>query len=229
MPKLVPIVEGDGEVDAVPVLLRRLLFEERQQYDWQVLKPKNAHGCGGLTTTGGIERFVRHALKEDGCSGVLVLIDGDAVRRLAKTDRPKDDCSPAFAKLLARRVQAIHPPVPVVIVVVRWEYEAWFLASVETIAGQEIKGHPGLVATARYYGDVESEGSPTGWIEARFPAGWKYSETQDQAPLTGLLDFGLVEQRSRSFRRLKNALQQILDAHGQGHAVVTPLAASPEG
>lgn len=46
MPSIVPIVEGDGEVTALPSLLRRLLYEEFMVYDWQILHPKNAHGCG---------------------------------------------------------------------------------------------------------------------------------------------------------------------------------------
>lgn len=229
MPKLVPVVEGDGEVEAVPVLLRRLLEEEYQVYDWQVIRPKNAHGCGNLSQPNGIERFVEFALLEPECDGVLVLIDGDAVHSLSAAERPADDCSPALAKLLARRVQAIRPRKPVVVVVARWEYEAWFLASVETIAGKEIKGLPGLTIGSRYEGDVESLPSPKGWIEARFPPGRKYSETRDQAPMTRMLDFDMAEARSRSFRRLKNALKQILDAYTEGQIVITPLIASLEG
>ena len=33
MPTLVPIVEGDGEIEAFPLLLRRLLNEVYQRYD----------------------------------------------------------------------------------------------------------------------------------------------------------------------------------------------------
>ena len=53
MPKLVPIIEGDGEVTALPALLRRLLEVELdahpQSLRWGIAKPKNAFGCGGLT------------------------------------------------------------------------------------------------------------------------------------------------------------------------------------
>jgi len=59
MAKLVPIVEGDGEVEAVPVLLRRLSSEVCGFHDLEILRPKNAHGCGGLTKPGGVERFVQ--------------------------------------------------------------------------------------------------------------------------------------------------------------------------
>ncbi|MBI4772256.1 MAG: DUF4276 family protein [Chloroflexi bacterium] len=113
------------------------------------------------------------------------------------------------------------------VVVARWEYEAWFLASLETIAGKPIKGLPGLPETARFEGEVEAVRSPKGWIEARFPPGRKYSETRDQAPLTQLIDFGLAEERSRSFRRLKHAVNEILESHARGEDGVTPHE-SPE-
>lgn len=222
MPKLVPIVEGDGELNALPVLLRRLLHDEWQRYDWGILRPINAHGCGGLTTPNGIERFIEYALLEPECDGVLVLIDGDAVHHLPDRQRPENDCSPAFASVLAQRVRALAPRAPVVIVIVRWEYEAWFLASVESIAGRPIKGLPGLPADTQFSGDVESERNPKGWIEARFPPGRRYSETRDQAAITSLLDLNLVDERSRSFRRLKNAIQQVIDYHQRGQVFVTP-------
>jgi hypothetical protein len=46
---------------------------------------------------------------------------------------------------------------------------------------------------------------------------------EGQVALTSKLDIKLVEQRSRSFRRLKNALNQILEATQQKRSIVTPL------
>jgi hypothetical protein len=214
MPKIAPIVEGDGEVSAVPELLRRLLYEELQSYNWGILRPKNAHGSGRLTTANGIERFVRYAMLEPECDAILVLVDLDAIYGLPEADRPADECAPALAKMLGRRIKALNPHVPVMIVVARWEYEAWFLTSLETLA------IPGI---DRYDGEVEAIRSPKGWIEARLPAGQKYRETIDQVVMTSKLDFTLAAQRSRSFRRLKNALRQILQAYQQKQAIVTPL------
>ena len=55
MPKIVPIVEGDGEVEAVPALLSKLLAE-MQRFDIYVGDIANAHGCGNLTRPGRWER-----------------------------------------------------------------------------------------------------------------------------------------------------------------------------
>ncbi len=211
MPVIVPIVEGVGEVEAVPLLLRRLLQEEFARYDWQVAKPKCAHGCGNLLASGGLERFIEYA--QPGGAAVLVLLDGDSVATLPPDQRPEEDCAPGFAQLLARRAAAIRPQVPVVIVVVTWEYEAWFLASIETM---EITG------LSSYHAEMADTRSPKGWIDRHLPPGQKYLETIDQAKMTHKLDFRRVEERSRSFRRLKNALSQLLEAYGENRAIVTP-------
>jgi hypothetical protein len=221
MPRLIPIVEGDGEVKALPLLLRRLFGEIDQIYDFEIAKPKNAHGCGGLTTPDGIERFVKYALIEPDCEAVLVLIDNDATRGLPENQALEDDCAPALAHYLAQRINGIHPSKPVVVVVARWEYEAWLLASLET-AGQAI----GLPAGIVYDGDVESVRSAKSWINQRLPPGRKYSETRDQVSMTASLDFGRVESRSPSFRRLKHALEEVVDAYLEGEVIVTPLGES---
>ena len=76
MPKIVPIVEGPGDVEAVPALLWKLLAEQGR-YDIQIETPQNAHGCGNLTTPGGIERFVQNAWTKRDCGAVLILVDAD--------------------------------------------------------------------------------------------------------------------------------------------------------
>jgi hypothetical protein len=86
--KIVPIVEGDGEITAVPVLLHRLL-QECSEYHFQIAIPKNAHGCGNLSKEGGIEKFVRYAWLEPSCAAVIVIVDGDAVE-VARLDLRKN-------------------------------------------------------------------------------------------------------------------------------------------
>lgn len=67
MPKIVPIVEGDGEVDAVPKLLWKLLAE-KQRWDIQVTRARNAHGCENLKKHGGLESFIERAWREPDCA-----------------------------------------------------------------------------------------------------------------------------------------------------------------
>lgn len=70
MPKIVPIVKGSGDLEAVPVLLWKLLTE-RGRYDIQIATPQYAHGCGNLTKAGGIERFVQNAWTKRDCGLVF--------------------------------------------------------------------------------------------------------------------------------------------------------------
>jgi hypothetical protein len=219
---LVPIVEGDGEVTALPLLLRRLFHEVYQVYDVRIARPKNAHGCGNLTAPDQLERFVAYALLEPECDGILVVIDNDAVQGLIEGNVLNEDCAPAFARYLATRIQAMHPTKPVAIVVARWEYEAWFLASLETV-GTVVGVPEGTI----YEGNVESERSAKGWIGRRFPPGQKYSETRDQTRMTAYLDLGLAAHRSRSFRRLGHTLEQLVDAYLKNELIVTPLPDRP--
>jgi len=51
VPKIIPIVEGDGEVTAVPALLRKILVQATR-YDIQIARPKNANGRGNLLKEG---------------------------------------------------------------------------------------------------------------------------------------------------------------------------------
>jgi len=218
MPTLIPIVEGDGEVRALPLLLRRLFHEVLQVYDINVAQPKNAHGCGNLTASDQLERFVKYALLEPECDGVLVLIDNDAVEGVIGTNELNDTCAPAFACYLATRIHHLSPTKPVVIVVARWEYESWFLASLDTM-NQAISIPQGTA----YPGDIESERSAKGWIDRRLAPGQKYLETRDQVRMTAHLDLRAAELGSRSFRRLKHALEQLIQAHEMNQVIVTPL------
>lgn len=217
--KLLPIVEGLGEEWSLPLLLRRLLVEKLgyTDADVEILHPKNTRGCGRMTADDGIERYVQHALKE-ACDGVLILIDNDAAIALHKQKYLQDDCAPALAHYLARRVAALYRSKPVAIVVARWEYEAWFLASLETV-GPAL----GVPEGYSFVEDVETVRGVKEWFNTHLPDNRRYTVTLDQPSMTGYLDLDLVARRSRSFRRLEHALQQLIDAYLKNAIVVTPV------
>lgn len=206
---IVPIVEGQGDEKAVPLLLRKLLGE-MNRWDIQIIRPKNAHGRSNLEKEEGLERFIQIALTEPGCAAILVLIDAD------------ENCAKQLAERFAERVRAAGVTVPVVIVCAKCEYEAWLLASLETMAGKDLKGKPGLPSGLQFEGDVESIRSVKGWLSRHFPGTRNYKEDSDQAPMTELLDTTMARQNSRSFRRLHHAIEQIVEAMNSGKVVVTP-------
>ena len=203
MPKIVPIVEGDGEVTAVPVLLRKILWQ-LPRYDIEVARPKNANGRGNLTKKGGIEKFIRYSWKERDSGAILVLIDADT------------ECPLALAQDLTRRVQTIGILLPVVIVVAKRMYESWFLASISTIAG-----HLDLPDNLLPPPNIEDVPNPKAWIEGHFPMGRAYKETQDQEAMTNLMSIDLAT-AAPSFQRMLNAINEALEAIDNGERLVTP-------
>lgn len=74
--KIQPIVEGHGDVAALPVLLRRLV-KEAEVWAVGVGRPirRPRHW---LVDADGVRQAVRLALAQPDCGAVLVLLDGDA-------------------------------------------------------------------------------------------------------------------------------------------------------
>ncbi len=204
MGKLYPIVEGKGEIAAVPILLRRLQ-EEHQHWDFQIAKPKRASGEGDLTKPGGLEWFLRHALREPDCVAILVLLDAN------------EGCPKEMAFELADRARSLNLSCPVAIVIAKCEYEAWFLASLESL-----RDRLELPEDTPFEVDAEAIRDAKGWLSKRMPAGRAYKPTQDQAPMTELMEFSLVRSRSRSFCRLEHAFEELIGAVESAKGYVTP-------
>jgi hypothetical protein len=206
MPSLVSIVEGDGEEQAVPILLRRLL-QEAECWDLQVARPKKANGVGNLLRPGGIERFIQLAALEPDCAAILVLLDAEK------------QCPVDLARSLAVRVRAQGSRYPVGIVVAKCEYEAWLLASAETLTRSPRLRFPAALAAPE---DPEAVTGAKGWLSRQLPKDQAYSETRDQPALTSLMDLDLARRRSRSFRRFCSAIEQVMAALRDGRVDITP-------
>jgi hypothetical protein len=206
MLSIVPIVEGQGDVAALPILLRRLLHERYQRYEVEIAKPKNAHGSGKLIKE--LERFLRLAAITPDCGAILVLID------------PDDKCPKELAESLASQSKALGLGKPTEIVFAKCEYETWFLASLDTI-----RGRAAISETASFTGEIESLRGVKEWLGKQMPPDRTYKETADQPTLTPFIDLSLAHANSRSFRRLCHAVEQLLAAMDSGLPVVTPLSA----
>jgi hypothetical protein len=99
------------------------------------------------------------------------------------------------------------------------EYEAWFIASIESLRGKQR-----IREDADSHPNPETPRNAKGQLEKRMLAGSSYQETADQAPLTAAFDMALAHQRCRSFRRLVRAFGLLVSAAG------VPLEAwPPEG
>ena len=188
------VVEGDGEVASLPLLLRRWMGACGTTPPVTLSKPLNALGRGNLLKHGGIERFARLAAMTPGTDGILVLVDAET------------ECAICLASQLAQRVRATQLSVPVAVVAAVPMYEAWLVASASTLAGRAIKGKPALPNTVTSLPTAENLSNPKQWIVNRLPRGRGYHEPQDQPAMTAWIDLGVVAASCRSFRRLEHAV-----------------------
>lgn len=117
------IVEGFGDVAAVPVLVRRLCGEGFPSLDLRIRKPYRATRYG-LVRPGQLENVLQVvAGKLPPPRAILVLLDAD------------DDCPAELGPDLAKRAAAARPDVPAGVVLAKREFEGWFLAAIESLAG----------------------------------------------------------------------------------------------
>ena len=208
-PTIVAIVEGDGELEAVPELLRRILWERLLRFDILAKKPKAAGGKPDLLKR--FEKFLQYALLEP-CDAILVLLDAD------------EECPLEQVPDLAIRAAALNLDVPVAIVYARGEYETWFICSLSESTGEHIRARLGISASVNAPQNVEDIIAAKGWLEHHMPNDRGYKETQDQAPLTHYIDLNLTHSRSRSFRRFCHAVDELVYAIDHRSQAVTPSA-----
>ena len=207
-PTIVPIVEGHGECSAVPILVRRVLHEKLSEYEFVVNHTKRMRRH---RIKSDLPRMLRLAARDATGGAILVLIDAD------------EDCAQDLATEISRVSNQQNIDVPVAIVCPNSEYEAWFIASIETLAGEGIGIRGAAIdPSAVCPPDVESISDAKAWLRRYMPRGMTYKETQDQAPFTAKIDIGLAASRSRSFRRLCHAIEELVSGMRSGQASVTP-------
>lgn len=202
------LVEGAGDEQAAPPLIRRLLHEEHQRYDWLV-DPKHVMKVGSLAKLRGrLANYIEHLRAKASCAGALILLDLE------------DQLPCEEAPVLAEEIARLQPlPFPVVIVFAHREYESWFLAGLAGIAA----GSPHFPAGLTYPNDPEAKRGAKEELDKRMPATVKYNPVLHQAEFTRLLRFEEAR-RAPSFRRLERALGELLAAAGTngGAGIVSP-------
>ena len=209
MPTLQLLVEGEGDIQAAPILLRRLLHEQHGRYDWQVDSKHTMKVWGLAKLRNRLSDFIEHLRNKQACHGAMILLDLE------------DQLPCEEAPALAAEIAALQPlPFPVVVVFACREFESWFLASMGSIANGSAHFPNGLT----YPNDPEAKRGAKEELDKRMPPLVKYKEVLHQAEFTKLLSFEEAR-RAPSFRRLERALGELLaaaDADG-GAGVISPL------
>jgi hypothetical protein len=198
---ILTIVEGQGEVLAVPVLLRRILFEF-EVYDVHLPRPFRVHR-NRIARPGEIEKAARQAVADRGRSGdfrvsaVLVVLDAD------------EDCPARLASDLLERCKFVFPDLPFSVVLAKREFEAWFLGAKESLRGKR-----GIRMDATTPKNPESIRGAKERLTANMD-GNRYVPTDDQPAFAEVFDLRLASERCASFRKLLRDVQGLLGELGR--------------
>jgi len=183
--KIASIVEGDGEVIALPILLRRLAEWRTPEHYQDVSTPIRVRRDRFLNRDDEFQRHLLLAASKCGNDGwILVLLDAD------------DDCPATRSAEILHRAQACVPHRRISVVLANREYEAWFIA-----AAASLNGHRGFVFDPLDTIEPESRRNAKGWITSHM-VDRAYGETTDQPGFTARIDLQLTFDHSRSFRKL---------------------------
>jgi len=186
------IVEGDGEVSAVPVLLRRIIELVNPEVYADIKHPIRKQRSS-LLRQGGLEDAIALAIMElpAGPGAVLALIDAD------------QDCPKSLAPaLLERSRYTAGGRLPVAVVLANHEFENWFIAAAESVAGY--RGlRPDVIAPP----DPESIRGAKEWLQKHMLSGKKYSPPIDQPRLASRFDLSAAR-RAPSFDKLYREMER---------------------
>lgn len=186
--KIACIVEGYGEVKAVPILLKRLHQWKTPDLAYPIIEePIRIKRDRFINKKEEFNKYLKLAALKCGHDGwILILLDAD------------DDCPKELGIKILDSVEECIPHCSTSIVLANREYEAWFIASAGSLNGQH-----GFMLNANEIENIEAE-SPRdakGWVK-RHIATNLYSETIDQLEFTKIMDLQEAFDKSRSFRKL---------------------------
>ena len=192
MPVIITIVEGDGDVYAVPILIRRIV--RAAALDADVPRPIRVKRDRFLHKENEFERYVELAARQSGSSGrILIILDAE------------DDCPRDLGPDILQRATAARPDRHIQVVLAKREYEAWFLAAANSLAG-----HRELSTDTTAPAEPESIRDAKGWLTKRMPRGRAYKETRDQPALTDRFDMDSARRAAPSFDKMWRTVLDLL-------------------
>ncbi len=183
------LVEGYGEVDALPNLLYRLSDEFKIYLQWaKPLRWPNIHQWEARRR-GGVKAGLEFIRTKKDVGALLIVRDAD------------DECPKFLGPEMARRIRSLNPAFPVSYVLLRPEYEVLFLPCLEQL------GYPPWDAET-----WESRRGIKEWLSGKLPRGRSYKPTVDQLALTRGLDLAVLRDAEiPCFGSLERAVQFLSD------------------
>ena len=169
--KIVCIVEGHGDVKAVPILIRRIatdLYPELTIRTYPTRIPRTK-----LVKVNSLERTIELMVRRIGRQGaIFIILDSD------------DDCPAKLGPELLQQAVNVRSDLPIAVVLAKREFEAWFLAAAESLRGQR-----GLKNDLQSPSNPEGIRDAKGWLSSQMEGNITYDERNDQPAFTARFDF----------------------------------------
>ncbi|HTU19976.1 MAG TPA: hypothetical protein VMG10_18070 [Gemmataceae bacterium] len=215
MKRLVLLVEAEGDVQAAPSLVGRLLPQLPDELQGQLFLDNAPMKVGGLhqitgRRQGDLTRHLGNAAKRAKLGAPLLILDGDADRM-----EGQPFCAVEAAQTLAHRATAAGAGTrfSFAVVFLRQEYESLLLAVADQLPGLK----PGVTLPPS---PEEHPRDAKGWLHQHLADG--YNPTDRQLELTqAVKDWTPVSSLS-CFQRLEHALKELADAVGTSRHIVSP-------
>lgn len=189
---IAPIVEGKGEVEAVPKLLQRLYQQSRPHGLLRVNPAIRIKAGSFLNDDDYFRRYIELAARKAQAQrqgNVLILLDCE------------DDCAGKLGPQLLARARKVHSQVPFTVILAHREYETWFLA-----AALSLRTVGGLPADLEAPPDPKAIRGAKEWLAARMPNG--YDPPNHQPLFTEHFSFAQAA-AVPSFARLQRKAQDL--------------------
>ena len=187
------IVEGHGEVKAVPILIRRVA--ENLQPELEVITPRPIRvPRNQVVKTGELERAVELAARNIRNQGaIFIILDSD------------NDCPAQLGPELLCRALEVRSDLPIAVVLAKREFESWFLAAADSLQGQR-----GLSSDLQPPHNPEAISGAKEGLSQRMEGNKRYRPTLDQPGLTHRFDLNQARQAD-SFDKCYRDIARLLD------------------
>lgn len=191
---LASVVEGHGEVEALPALIRRIADAVGFAGNLQMNPPIRVKSGSFINDQDYFRKYVALAAGKAATrnGGVLILLDCD------------DDCPATLGPTLLKRAQSVRSHLDIFVVLAYREFETWFVT-----AAPSLRGLRGLPHDLKAPHEAEQIRDAKGWLGSRMNA--SYDPVIHQLEFAREFDLELAR-NNRSFDRLYRRIRSFLEA-----------------
>jgi hypothetical protein len=186
------VVEGHGEVEALPALIRRIADSAGFTGHLQINPPIRVKSASFINDQDYFRKYVALAAAKAAArnGSLLILMDCD------------DDCPAMLGPALLQRARSVRPNIDIYVTLAYREFETWFITAASSLEGR--RGLPLGLKAPRH---AEQIRDAKGWLGQRMNI--SYDPVTHQLEFTKEFDLKLAR-ANHSFDRLYRKIQSFL-------------------